>query len=139
MKQGTGISLKQLHLRIRDAAHIMDSKRTGILLITCILLIQVAVITFWGSQRSNYYIDELFSFGSAYSYTFDKKDIMYINRSDAWRYEQWVDNHDLKEQLEVTEEESLLSQQMIDAIRMLLTRRNYFGILNLLMSVFSPG
>ena len=139
MKQGISIRLKQLHLGIRDAAHIMDSQRAGIFLIACILLIQVAVIAFWASQRSNYYIDELFSFGSAHSYTFDRKDIMYINRSQAWQYEQWVDNCDLKEQLEVTETESLLSQPPIDGIRMLLTRRNYHGILYLLMSFFSPG
>ena len=139
MKKGTGIKLNQMHVHIRDAAHIMEHKRAGMLLIAFILLIQVAVITFWTSQRSNYYIDELFSFGSAHSFTFDKKDIMYVNRSDAWQYEHWVENSVLKGQLEITEAESLLSLQPIEAIRMLLTQRNYHGMLNLLMSVFSPG
>lgn len=139
MKQGSSLKLNQLHLRIRDITHIMESRRSGFLLVAFILVMQVALITFWASQRSNYYIDELFSFGSAHSYTFDKKDIMYINRSDAWQYEQWVDNRVLKEQLKVTETESLLSRQPTDAIRMLLTRRNYLGILNILMTVFSPG
>lgn len=104
-----------------------------------IVALQISLMFFWATQRSNYYIDEFFSFGSAHSYTFDKKDAKYINNSDDWVYEQWVDNNKLKDQLVITKETSLLSQPPLKATRMLLTRRNHQGILNILYSVFSPG
>ena len=116
-----------------------QSKRIIVILITGILLAQVALIAFWANQSCNYYIDELFSFGSAHSYTFAKKDIMYIDWSDEWQYEDWVDNSALKDQLRVSEDESLLNQNPVDMIRMLIKGRNYHGILNILVSIFSSG
>lgn len=131
--------MKQIHEWINSMAFKTQDIRIRRILIACVLIAQVALVAFWTSQRSNYYIDELFSFGSAHSFTFNKKDVMYINRSAEWQYEIWVDNAVLKNQLEVTSNESLFSQPPLKGLRMLLTGRNYHGILNLLMSLFSPG
>ena len=131
--------MKWIHGWINSTALKLKKNYVRGILIAGVLILQLALISFWTSQRSNYYIDELFSFGSAHSFTYDKKDIMYINRSAEWQYESWVDNGLLKKQLEVATDESLLSQTPVQGIRMLLTRRNYHGILNLLMSLFSQG
>ena len=131
--------MKEIHERILAAAGILESSRLRGVLLACILAAQVLVILFWAGERSNYYIDELFSFGSAHSYTLEKKEQAYINNLDEWTYEQWVDNRVLKEKLTVTERESLLSQKPFNAAFLLVKGRNYHGILNLLMSVFAPG
>lgn len=127
--------------RAYAAAHKGDEKnRTKLFCMFFLLLVimQMAVALFWVTQRENYFLDELFSFGYAQSYTFEPKRQGYIYQSPEWEYETWIDNCILKDQLEVSKQESLLSQPPLTAIKMLLTRRNYHGILNILMSVFSP-
>ena len=118
-----------------------DTSRTSavcMLFLLLIIIIQMAVSLFWVTKRENYFNDELYSLGYAQSYTFEPKKQGYIYRSPEWEYETWIENRILKDQLEVSEQESLLSQPPLTGIKMLLTRRNYHGILNILMSVFSP-
>ena len=132
-------SMNHLHQRIISVSEKLKDRRIRICILSLIVLAQILLIAYWTTQRSNYFIDELFSFGYAHSYTFDKKDIMYINRTDAFQYEEWVDNHVLKKQLEIAGEESLLHLRLPQAVNLLLTRRNYHGILNILLSLFSGG
>lgn len=108
------------------------------LFLLLIIIIQMAVALFWVTKRENYFNDELYSLGYAQSYTFEPKKQGYIYQSPEWEYETWIGNGILKDQLEVSKQESLLSQPPLTGIKMLLTRRNYHGILNILMSVFSP-
>ena len=100
---------------------------------------QVLVMLYWMRQKSNYFIDELFSMGYAHTYTFDWKHRGYINASDVWKEGQWIPNSLLKDQIEVSPEDSLLNKPLGTAVPMLLLRRTYHGILNILMSSFSPG
>lgn len=109
------------------------------LIFAFVILLQIIVICHWASKRSNYFVDELFSFGYAHSYTFDRKDIYYIDNSPEWKYEEWVSNEKLKTQLEVSKEESLLNKDFVTALKMLLTRRNFHALLNITMDVFSDG
>ena len=131
--------MKRIHDLMDAIALKARSVRARRALIACLLVAQLAVMALWAAQRSNYYIDELFSFGYAYSYTFDKKDIGYIDESEAWQYERWIDNATLKRQMVVTQAESLIGLPPLEGLRRLLTRRNYFGLLNLVMYAFSPG
>lgn len=104
-----------------------------------LVVTQVLVMLYWMRQKSNYFIDELFSMGYAHTYTFDSKDKGYINESDVWQEEKWMPNSLLKDQIEVSHQDSLLSKPLGTAVPMLLLRRTYHGILNIFMSSFSPG
>lgn len=104
-----------------------------------LVMTQVLVMLYWMRQKSNYFIDELFSMGYAHTYTFDWKHRGYINASDVWQEGTWIPNSLLKDQIEVSPEDSLLSKPLGTAVPMLLLRRTYHGILNILMSSFSPG
>ncbi len=104
-----------------------------------IILSQMTVICYWMTQRRNLYIDELYSLGYAQSYTLDSKDVMYFYKTPEWKYETWIENESIRNHLETSDEESLFSQPPLTAINMMLQRRNYFGILNIIMSVFSPN
>ncbi|MBP3901502.1 MAG: hypothetical protein J6D53_08665 [Blautia sp.] len=119
----------------------MDKKYNYIHSIAFLLVIalQIAAICLSASARTNYFVDELFSFGYAHAYTFDKKDVGYIDQSPEWGYEKWIPNEELKIQLEVSGEESLLKKEPAAALKMLALRRNYHGFLNIIMDVFSAG
>ena len=104
-----------------------------------LVMTQVLVMLYWMGQKSNYFIDELFSMGYAHTYTFDCKDRGYINQSDIWQEGEWLPNSALKDQIEVSHQDSLLNKPLGTAVPMLLLRRTYHGILNILMSSFSPG
>ena len=126
-----------------QASAITAEKRSGRekatpVVLLAIIFLQVVVVLFWMTQKKNLFLDELTSFGNAQAYSFQAKNTTYINDSSAWEYESWVDNHLLKGQLEVSKEESLLSQPPQRVLKMLLMKRNYNGILNILMSVFAP-
>ena len=107
-------------------------------ILLCVLVLQVLLIIGRTGQRSNYYVDELFSFGSAHTYTFERKDAVYVTQSDVWTYEKWIDNAAVKKELYITPDVSLNRYNPLTIIKMLLLGRNYHGILNLLMSAFSP-
>ena len=53
-----------------------------IIVFTLVITIQIAVICHWAIRKSNYFVDELFSYGYAHSYTFDKKDASSIRLDD---------------------------------------------------------
>ena len=109
-----------------------------IVLITAIGL-QILVMAFFAGQKSNYYIDEMFSMGYAHTYIHPKEDVVYINFSKDWENEKWIDNEILKSQLETTKEDSVFTLPLPQALRRLFLRRNFMGILNVLMSTFAPG
>lgn len=110
-----------------------------IILLILVIVLQTGVICHYASERTNFFVDEFFSFGYAQSYTFEKKYVYYIDNSPEWKYEEWLSNEVLKPQLEVSEEESLLKKDPGTVLKLLLTRRNFHGILNILMDVFSSG
>lgn len=111
--------------------------RCSVLLI--IITLQLLLAGYWTTQKSNYYIDEMFSMGYAHTYIHPKEDVVYINHSKAWENEKWIDNSVLKDQLETTKEDSVFNLPLLRALRKLLLGRNYMGMLNVVMSAFSSG
>ena len=104
-----------------------------------IIALQLLLMGFWTTQKSNYYIDEMFSMGYAHTYIHPKEDVVYINHSNIWENEKWIDNTVLKEQLITTKEDALFTLPFQKALRKLFLGRNYMGMLNMVMSAFSPG
>ncbi len=131
------MSADSIHNGNHRSSRLSGKKRRLVLL--SILVLQMTVILFWAHQRQNYYVDELYSFGYAQSYLIPTKDFKKIDLSEEWKFEEWIRNQPLKEQLEVTKEESLLCKGPAEILKLLVTRRNYHGLLNIVMSLFSPG
>ena len=104
-----------------------------------IVALQLLLMGYWSTQKSNYYIDEMFSMGYAHTFIHPKEDVVYINFSKEWDNEKWIENEILKDQLETTQEDSVFKLPFPNAIRKLFLGRNYMGMLNILMSFFSPG
>ena len=109
------------------------------LLVMIILTVQVLQIFHYTFVKQNFFIDELLSMGYSHFFIHEIPSGKYIMYSEDWEYETWISNRELKEQLETVPEDSLLNLSFPKAVKMLLTRRNYHGILNIIMSVFSPG
>ena len=109
----------------------------------CVLItmitIQLIVMCGFTTRKSNFYIDEMFSMGYAHTYVHPKEDVVYINFSKVWENEKWIENSVLKGQLETTAEDNVFTIPLPKALRKLFLGRNYMGILNIVMSLFSPG
>ena len=116
-----------------------ERREIRILLVTVILILQLLEAFLCAAMKQNYFLDELYSMGYSHSFTDDSGEKVYITDSDDWEFERWVSNRVLKEKLETTPEESLLRMPFAKGVKRLLTKRTYFGLLNIVMSVFSPG
>ena len=121
-----------------DSEKTKTTPRFWRVLFLLVVIAQMAVICLWAAQRNNYHVDELYSLGYAQSYATGNNYKIYSRYSPEWKYETWIENRSLKNQLEISEEESLLREDPLTIARLLLTGRNYHGILNILMSVFAP-
>lgn len=103
-----------------------------------IVLLQMGLVFFWMTRKTSFFLDELYSFGGAQAYADSRNNSVYIHDSPVWKFGEWVENRVLKDQLRVSAEESLLRLPPLKALKQLMTRRNYYGILNILLSVFAP-
>lgn len=106
------------------------------LVITAIIVIQCAVLVYWQEQRGNYFVDELFSFG--YASSFSAESSHYIMEDESWKYDSWMDSEDLISQLEVDDDNSLLSLPVDKQISLLASKRTFMGLLNIIMSFTEP-
>lgn len=117
------------------------SRKTEKIIFLVILILQVAVICFRVSQKQNYYIDELLSMEYAKSFAYVDRPLQSTGMRDPvyFEYEKWIDNDVLKDTLIVYSEDGLLNLNIPAATFKLITAPyNYFGLLNIVMSVFSP-
>lgn len=132
---------EKLNRRLFDIITNLDYRNiiTRYLSIALSIILQSCLILYWAQQKTNYFIDELYTFGYAHTFTYDKEDVRYITESEDWKYEEWLDNSILKGKLVVSEPDTLLNQPLAIAMKMLLARRNYMGIMNILMTLFAPG
>lgn len=124
---------------MKKIIRVKEGRWVRCLIVTVFLVLQVLQLLHYAAVKQNYFVDELFSMGYAHSFTYDRKSNIYITDSEDWSYESWIPNRILKEQIETLPEDSLLHVSFPTAVRMLLTRRNYHGFLNIVMSVLSPG
>ena len=106
-----------------------------------ILILQTAVICCRVFQKQNYYIDELLSMEYAKSFAYVDRPLQSTGMRDPvyFEYEKWIDNDVLKDTLIVYSDDGLLNLNIPAAAFKLITAPyNYFGLLNIVMSVFSP-
>lgn len=103
-----------------------------LIILAAILLLQCLMLVYWQGQRGNFYIDELYSFGYASSFTADSS--CYITDSSEWKYDEWMDSNEITGQLRVDESESLHAQPLLRQLYLLANKRVYIGALNYIMS-----
>lgn len=115
------------------------SKLKGRYIFALIIVLHVLAILYWGNVKTNYYIDELFSFGYASNFTEMGDTAQYITTSPEFQWNTWISNADLKKYLIVSEEEELLHAPAGEVVQKLLTGRNYFAFLNLAESIAGNG
>ena len=114
-----------------------NERRRRTIILAIIMLIQLAIMSYWETQKVNYGVDELYSMGYASNYTGQGDKARYITMSPEWRFNEWVQNSRYKHYLLLSEEEKLSRVGFPEAIRLLLVKRTYFGLLNLSESIFS--
>lgn len=100
-----------------------------------IIMIQIVGILYWTNEKSNYYVDELYSLGYASSFTGVGDTARYIPLSDDWKFNNWTSNSDLKKYLTVSDDEKVTSLPFQMAVEKLLFSRSYFGWLNIAESL----
>lgn len=113
----------------------MDSKRKTFSIYIAIIAVQLVVMLYWANEKSNYFIDELYSMGYASSYTGEGDTAQYITVSPEWKFNEWVNNGLLKKHLIVEEKEQIFSLPFFSAVQKMLTGKNYFGLLNIAESI----
>lgn len=100
-----------------------------------IIVLQLLNMLYWAGMKENYHTDELFSMGYASSYTGVGDTVQYLTDSRYWKYNEWINNKELKEYLLVSEEESILRYPFLQAVVKIVKGRNYLGLLNLAESI----
>ncbi len=94
---------------------------------------------YWSSRKTNFFIDEFYSMGYARGFTGNEPTARYITESSEWRFENWVDNAELKKQLIITDEGSLRNVSILNGMKLFLTGRNYHGLLNIVESIMDSN
>ncbi len=103
-----------------------------IAVLSCLMLIQCLMLCYWQNQRGGFFVDEMFSLGSANSFTADESH--YITEDPVWKYNEWMDAKDLVGLLQVDQQESLTALPLTDQLRLLLKKRSYMGLLNIIVT-----
>ena len=108
----------------------------GITIFSIIFIVQVIIFVYWSNAKHNFFVDEFYSMGYANSFT-GRGDIgQYVTASKDWKFNEWINNSNLKKYLIVSGEESVLDLPFISVLKLFFTGRNYFGILNIFESFF---
>ncbi len=111
-------------------------KRKAYCIYALIILLQIAVIIYWGCQKTNYFIDEFLSMGYARGFTGNEPTARYITESSEWTYNEWHNNLEFKSQLLISDNAKIWNAPILDSLKGFILGRNYFGLLNLFESIF---
>ena len=109
--------------------------RRKVLIYACIILVQTMILLYWANVKTNFYIDDLYSFGYASSFTGEGDDSQYITRSPEFGFNEWISNAEFKKYLILDESEKLSNTSFMNAASRMLTGRIYFGLLNIAESI----
>ena len=116
------------------------NKRLCKICLLLIIILQITTICHWAGVKANYHIDELYSFGYSQFFNHPRSQFKPITDSNNWPLETWIENNVMKDRLNQSEEENLLSNDPLTVIKKLfLEKYNYFGLLNILRDLFSDG
>lgn len=110
----------------------------SILLYALIITLQIIVIVYWGFQKSNYYIDDLYSMGYASKLTGNSNpsESLYITTSSSFEFNKWMDSQPFKEHLLLSVEEKFYKVSPYIFLKKLIFERNYFCFLNISETIF---
>lgn len=113
----------------------MSSRRKTFLIYMVIIALQIVVLLYWANEKINFFVDELYSKGYASSYTGEGDTARYITYAPEWKPNEWVNNALFKKYLVVSDEERIFRLPFSEAMKKILTGRNYFGLLNIVESI----
>lgn len=100
-----------------------------------IMVLQIIVILYWSNIKTNFFVDELYSLGYASNFTGEGDDARYISTSSDFRFNEWIENADLKKHLIMSDEEKAFEVAPQQFLYHFFTGRNYFGLLNVAESI----
>ena len=100
-----------------------------------LLLIAQICFFYWARIKTNFYIDELYSFGYAAGFNGQSDAARYITESKEFKIGEWVPVSDLKKHLELSENEKVFHTPMGSVVNGFVKRRNYYGLLNIAESI----
>lgn len=113
----------------------MNAGKRAFCIYTAIIVLQVIVMLYWAREKSNFYIDELYSMSYANSFTGRGDTARRIYDAPDWQYNKWINNALFKKHLLLSEEEQLFQLSFPEAAQKMLAGRNYFGLLNIAESI----
>lgn len=116
----------------------IESKRKARFLFAGIVCMQVLLMLFWMQQKSNFYVDELYSMEKAQYFSENPPVNRHLFQNEDWEEGTWMDVSRWQDKLILSPDEELEHQPASIAIKSMLTDRNYNGLLNLVQSL-SPG
>lgn len=112
------------------------TRRTSIFILAIVIALQCGTMFYWGSQKTGYYIDELFTFEYAQNINNHKDSIEYMDDSPLWEVEEWLSVKDLKTRFTMEEGESVFDLPLPLTIKKFFFDRNYMWIINALETFF---
>lgn len=113
----------------------MAQKKKEYIIFTAIIILQIAFILFWAGRKTNYFIDEFMTMGYTRGLTGVEPTAQYIIYSPEWTFNEWHTNGEFKNQLLMTENTPLWKLPFFETVKLLVTGRNYFGLLNVVESM----
>ncbi len=113
----------------------MKKKNREYVIYAVIIALQLIMMLYWASIKTNFFIDELYSFERAVSYSGQGNVSYYIQVTSDWKMNEWMNNAELKKYLIVTNNEHLLNLPILTWLKLLVTGRSYNGLLNIAMSL----
>lgn len=114
----------------------INFKGKNIYFLTGIIILQILVIWHMAGLKTNYFIDELYSFGYARNFALVGDTARYITTSSDFRFNEWISNSSLISQITLSEGERFTHTPTFDLIQKFINERNYFGLLNIAESLF---
>lgn len=109
------------------------SKQKPFLIYMAIIAVQLLVILYWASAKSNFFLDEFYSMGYASSYTGNATG--FPTATPNWKPNEWVNNTPFKKCLTVEENEQIIRLPFYKALQKMVSGKNYFGFLNIAESI----
>lgn len=114
-------------------------QKKGTLFLVVLLILQCAYMIFWGNQKSGYYVDEFFTYDNAHYISASTPDRIKLYEADYLEYNKWLDALEIKSELMVQREESLLNDSLVDNIKAFVKGKPYMAILNYVEAIFFEG
>ena len=118
---------------------ILSDKRIQRIVFVIIVCLQLLFITYWAKQKCNLFLDEAYSLEYTSDYLDTEKYKVKFVYTEIFQSDTWFPVQPLQDELSLEPEESIFRLSPGEMIRLLFSRRIYFGLLNMAESILSPG